>query len=359
MKVGGLVGIRGSGRTEIFDLLAAGAGFTASRGRVRQTVAQITPPDERLSVLARIVDADELTPAEFTIVDFEAVGFGESSERQAEWLNVVRTVDLLLVVIPAFLDGDDADAELDSRVDEISTELVIADLVVTESRLGRLDVDLQRAPRDTRSSLDRERELLQVAREVLSEGGHPRGMTLSESDRRLLAGFGFLTLKPVVALLNTDENAVASWEVWMQRLGTLWPYPNTAAAGLSAQVEREADQLDPGDRGDFLDAYGIPNSALARVCAAVYEATSTSTVYTWNEQQVQAWPVTQGATASEFAEMIHSDIARGFISAETIQLDDLVDAGSYAAARRQGLVRKEGRDYEVLDGDVVQVLFSR
>ena len=145
----------------------------------------------------------------------------------------------------------------------------------------------------------------------------------------------------------------------MEAANETWPYPHTAAAAVSAQIEAEAAQLDPDDRRELLESYGIDRSAVGRVSRAVYEATSTSTAYTWNASQVQAWPFPAGTNAVGFAEMIHSDIARGFISAETVSYDELTEAGGYPEARRLGLVRKEGRDYVVKDGDIVQVLFSR
>ena len=362
----GLVGIRGSGRTEILRLLAAGASFSASLGRIEQLVSQVTPPDERLANLGSLLGVKETTPASFTLVDYSAVGFGEAAvrqgspqgDRQAEWISTVRTADLLAPVIPAFVDGDGPEA-VRSRLQEVSSELIVADLLVVESRLKRLTTEIRRAPRTERAGLVREQALLVSLQEGLDAGKHARAVDVSDQDRPLLAGFGFLTLKPAIVLINTGEDAAMDWNRLVDLVREVWPYPHTAAAAVSAQIEAEADQLDPDDRRELLESYDITGSAVGRVSRAVYEAASTSTAYTWNASQVQAWPVPAGTNAVGFAEMIHSDIARGFISAETVSYDELTAAGGYPEARRRGLVRKEGRDYVVKDGDIVQVLFSR
>ncbi len=354
----GLVGIRGSGRTEIVKLLAAGASFSASRGRIDQLVSHVTPPDERLANLGSLLGVKETTPATFTLVDYSSVGFGEAGDRQAEWISAIRTVDLLAPVIPAFLDGDGPEA-IGSRLQEVDAELIVADLLVVESRLKRLTTEIRRAPRTERAGLEREQALLVSLQEGLDAGKHARAVDVSDQDRPLLAGFGFLTLKPAVVLINTGEDAVMNWGRFVELVGGVWHYPHTAAAAVSSQIEAEADQLEPDDRRELLDSYGIAGSAIARVSRAVYQAASMSTAYTWNASQVQAWPIPAGTNAVGFAEMIHSDIARGFIRAETVSYDELAAAGAYPEARRRSLVRKEGRDYLVKDGDIVQILFSR
>lgn len=370
----GLVGIRGSGRTEIVELLAAGASFSASRGRIEQLIAQVTPPDERLENLGSLLGVKEMTPAAFTLIDYASVGFGEAvvrhsspqavrhgspqGDRQAEWISAVRTADVLAPVIPCFLDGDDPEA-VGARLEEVSSELIVADLLVVESRLKRLTTEVRRAPRAERAGLEREQALLVSLQAGLDEGKHARAVDVSDQDRPLMAGFGFLTLKPAVVLINTGEDAAADWGRLVEVVNETWSYPHTAAAAVSAQIEAEAAQLDSDDRRELLESYGIDGSAVGRVSRAVYQATSTSTAYTWNASQVQAWPIPAGTSAVGFAEMIHSDIARGFISAETVSYDELTEAGGYPEARRRGLVRKEGRDYVVKDGDIVQVLFSR
>ncbi|MCY4108515.1 MAG: DUF933 domain-containing protein [Chloroflexi bacterium] len=354
----GLVGIRGSGRTEIVELLASGASFSASRGRIDQLINQVTPPDERLENLGSLLDVKETTPAAFTLIDYASVGFGEAGDRQAEWISAVRTANVLAPVIPCFLDGDGPES-VGARLEEVSSELIVADLLVVESRLKRLVTEIRRAPRAERAGLEREQALLVSLQAGLDAGKHARAVEVSDQDRPLMAGFGFLTLKPAVVLINTGEDAAADWDRLVETANKTWPYPHTAAAAVSAQIEAEAAQLDSDDRRELLESYGIDGSAVGRVSRAVYEATSTSTAYTWNASQVQAWPVPTGTSAVGFAEMIHSDIARGFISAETVSYDELTEAGGYPEARRQGLVRKEGRDYVVKDGDIVQVLFSR
>ena len=166
-------------------------------------------------------------------------------------------------------------------------------------------------------------------------------------------------MKPAAVVLNTNEDAASSWPELISETGSLCPYPHTAAAAVAAQFEAEASLLEPEEAREFLQSSGISGTALERVSRAFHQATETILVYTCNLDQAQAWRVARGSTAIEFAETIHSDIARGFIRAETISHAGLVQAGSYAEARRHGAVRSEGRDYVLRDGDVVEVLFSR
>ena len=356
----GLVGIRGSGRTEIVKLLAAGASFSASLGRIDQLVSHVTPPDERLANLGSLLGVKETTPATFTLVDYSSVGFGEAGDRQAEWISAIRTVDLLAPVIPAFLDGDGPEA-IGSRLQEVAAELIVADLLVVESRLRAVgDGNQARAKRPSAPGLNASKPCWSRCKRASTRESTSRAINVGDQDRRLMTGFGFLTLKPAVVLINTGEDAAMDWDRFVELVTReVWPYPHTAAAAVSAQIEAEADQLEPDDRRELLDSYGIAGSAIARVSRAVYQAASMSTAYTWNASQVQAWPIPAGTNAVGFAEMIHSDIARGFIRAETVSYDELAAAGAYPEARRRSLVRKEGRDYLVKDGDIVQILFSR
>ncbi len=354
----GLIGLMGSGRSTLLDLVSGGSTFAAERtGRFTARAALVSPGDERLDWLTGFYSARKSVLPEFTYVDYEAVGLGEGGGREAEWLNALQPVDVLAAVLPVFLD-EGAEDSVARRLAEVSADLVVADLSVVENRLERLDHDLERAPRVDRPSLESERDVLVGLRAALEDGTHLRALEWDEARRTLVRSFGFMTMKPMVVVLNTGEDGAAGWAAECDRVRELWPFPGTGVMACSAAIEAEAGEL--GEDGDeILAALGIEGAAGARLAAAVVEAAGLIPIYTGSESEARAWLARRGASALDFAGTIHTDIGRGFIRAEVISLDDLRAAGSEAEARRQGLIRSEGKQHVLEAEDVVNVLFSR
>jgi len=321
-------------------------------------MCRITPPDVRLTKLASRLRVSPKTQAAYTLIDYRGIGLGEASDRHAEWIGAIRTLDWLAPVIPAFLEQTNSEG-LQAQVRQLSTEMVISDLAVIESRLIRITSELRRAPRSERADLEQEIALLLSVQSQLEKGIHLTELEISDRKMRILSGFSFLTLKPAVILINTDESAVDQWSSLSELVSKTWPSQRAALVPISAQMEEEANQLEANDRQQFLESYGIGRSATERVSQAVYAATATATAYTWNASQVQAWPVPAGTTAIEFAEMIHSEISKGFISAETLSYNAFMKARTFEEAKRFGAIRREGREYIVKDGDILKILFSR
>jgi len=354
-----LIGVRGSGRSTLLELVAGGRTFGAERtGRFTARAATISPSDPKLERLAAFYSSRKVVTAEFTLVDYEGVGLGESSGREAEWLNAMQRVDVLVAVLPVYLDEGRSDS-VQRRLAEVSADLVIADLTTVENRLERLERDLERAPRVERANLVSEQELHGGLKEALEDGVHLRALEWDETRLKAIGSFGFMTMKSMVVVLNTGEDDVAGWEEAREQAAKLWPYPGTGVAAVSAAIEAEAMELPGDERGEILDMLGIDIPAKTRLIEAVMAAAEVFTVYTGSETEARAWSVPGGTTALGFAGIIHTDLAQGFIRAEVIPLDELEEAGSEAEARRRGLIRSEGKDYELKPDDVVTVLFSR
>ncbi|MDP6350503.1 MAG: DUF933 domain-containing protein [Chloroflexota bacterium] len=354
----GLIGLMGAGRSTLLDLVSGGSAFAAERtGRFTARAALVIPPDPKLDWLTEFYAARKSVLPEFTYLDYDAVGLGEGGGREAEWLNALQPVDVLAAVLPVFLDEGAADS-VARRLAEVSADLVVADLAVVENRLERLANDLKRAPRVEWPAVESEREVLAGLRATLEDGTHLRALEWDEARRTLVRSFGFMTMKPMVVVLNTGEDEAAGWAVECDRVRELWPFPGTGVMACSATIEAEAGEL--GEDGDeTLGAFGIEGAAGARLAEAVVEAAGLIPIYTGSESEARAWLVDRGTTALDFAGKIHTDIARGFIRAEVIPLDSLAAAGSEAEARRRGQIRSEGKEHVLEAEDVVNVLFSR
>ena len=353
-----LIGVRGSGRSTLLDLVSGGRTFAAERtGRFTARAARMAPADPKLDWLTEFYSSRKAVLPEYTFVDYEAVGLGDGGGREAEWLNALQPVDVLAVVLPVFLDQGRADS-VQRRLADVTADLVVADQTAVENRLERLERDLPRAPKVDRPAMESERDLQLSLRAALEEGRHLRSLEWDEARLNSVRSFGFVTMKPMVVVVNTGEDDAGEWETACELVRELWPYPGTGVMACSAAIEVEARELG-ADGSEILEMLGIERAADARLSEEVARAAGMMTVYTGSETETRAWLAPRGASALDFAGMIHSDLARGFIRAEVIQLDVLGEAGSEAEARRQGLIRSEGKGYELQPGDLLTVLFSK
>jgi ribosome-binding ATPase YchF (GTP1/OBG family) len=237
----------------------------------------------------------------------------------------------------------------------LEEELVLADLEVVERRLQKLGPGLKRKPTDAEV---REEELLARVRGPLSEGVALRAQGLTAEESRSLRGFQFLSLKPILHCLNLAEGDVADRDERLAELDETGKRPGTLIGWISAAVEAEVAALAPGEQRTFLDALGLPEPALHRVVRDAYTLLGLASFFTVGEDEVRAWTITAGATALEAAGAVHSDIARGFIRAEVIGWAELLEVGSLAEARRRALLRLEGKDYPVRDGEICHFRFN-
>jgi ribosome-binding ATPase YchF (GTP1/OBG family) len=240
----------------------------------------------------------------------------------------------------------------------LEEELVLADLEIVERRLARLGPGLKRKPTDAEQ---REHALLARVHGPLEQGVSVRAHDLAVEELRVLRGFQLLSAKPILHCLNLADGDVADREPRLAQLleavgGSA--APGTMVGWVSAAVEGEIARLPPDERPGFLEALGLPEPALHRVLRDAYALLGLASFFTVGEDEVRAWTIVAGASALEAASAVHSDIARGFIRAEVIDWRELLEAGSLAEARRRGLLRLEGKDYSVKDGEICHFRFN-
>jgi ribosome-binding ATPase YchF (GTP1/OBG family) len=244
-------------------------------------------------------------------------------------------------------------------LEQLDLEFVLADLAVVDRRLERLRGAGRHGPPAEREANEREAILLDRLRARLVEGHAIRDESLEMEEEKSLRGFRFLTQKPVLILLNVGEGDLAAAPGRVAEMVSRYPHRHALIDALSARIEMELGQLDPEEAAVFGAELGIAESSLDRVIGLSYRLLGLISFLTAGPDEVRAWPIPDGSTAVDAAAAIHTDLAKGFIRAETVQYEDLVVLGAMAEARRHGKLRSEGKTYRVRDGDVLEILFSK
>jgi len=357
-----IVGLPGSGKTTVFNALTGGHAETGgfSGGRAAPNVAVVKVPDERLDRLAALFRPRKTTYADVTYVDV-AIPAGAAREGTVnpDVLAQIRNADALLHVARAFDDPGNPDAADPWReVDELDLEFTVADLAVIEKRLERLRTQGRHGTQAEREQAQREEEMLRRVEPHLSEGRPIRAFDLTDDEELLLRGYRFLTQKPVLVLLNVDEGRLPEASAIEAAGRARHAGPRTDVAALAAKIEAEIGELRDPDARAFMDDLGIAEPSRGRVIRLTYALLGLFSFFTAGEDECRAWTLRNGATAVDAAAAIHSDLARGFIRAQVIGVDQLLEAGSMAEARKRGTLRQEGKTYRVHDGDVIEVLFN-
>lgn len=353
----GLVGLPGSGKTTLFNtLVRANAETGGYAGLNKANRGTIRVPDRRVDRLSSLFNPRKTTFATVEYLDIGGITAGagrQEEEQDAGGLSDLRNMDLLVHVLRGFPDLADAPISPAEDFETVELELAIADLEIIERRLSRLSKE---ARSTKRPELVREWQLLERCKEEIEGGGGIRNLEFAPDDEKRLKGYRFLSQKPVLLVLNISEGDLGREA---QRLAALGEYPDRLdTLALCAKVEMEIAQLDEDDAGAFLEDLGIRESALNRMIIASYRLLNLISFFTVGEDEVKAWTVARGVTAPEAAGTIHSDLERGFIRAETLEWESLLDFGGWQAAKERGVLRVEGKQYVVTDGDVINVRFS-
>ena len=282
-----------------------------------------------------------------------------------EMLNTIATADALVAVIRAFEDDSGVECDPEGDYEAIALELLLNDLKKVDNRLERVSAQVQRIGGPDKKRLEDEMHLMEKLKQGLENECPIRAMAFNPDEEKVTRSFQFLTTKPLLVVVNTDENAQDS-EALIERLRA---HDEKRAAGggegakavfmaLSGKTEMEIAQLPPEERTDFLASYGITESGSAKMIRLSYEALGLISFLTAGPPEAHAWTIPRGATAVEAAGAIHSDLARGFIRAQVVRWDDLLKAGSFGEARKHATLRIEGKEYIVQDGDVIEIMFS-
>jgi ribosome-binding ATPase len=357
-----IVGVPGSGKTTVFNALTGGhaetGGFSGSRAA--PNVAVVKVPDEQVDRLSALFAPKKTTYADVTYVDV-AIPAGAAREGtiNPDVLALVRNADALLHVARAFDDPTAPTATDPWRdVDNLDLEFTVADLSVIEKRIEKLKTQGRHGSQAERDIAAREEELLQRLEPHLSEGSPIRSFGLTSDEEALLRGYRFLTQKPVLVVLNIDEGRLPEASALEVAGRERYPQPESDVAALAGKIESEIAELSDEDARPFMDDLGIAEPSRGRVIRLTYALLGLFSFYTAGEDECRAWTLRSGSSAVDAAGAIHSDLARGFIRAEVIGVDDLLAAASMAEARKRGTLRQEGKSYVVRENDVINVLFN-
>jgi GTP-binding protein YchF len=345
----GIIGPTQSGKTTSFFALTGRAPEDAGMAGKHQAIVPV--PDERLDVLLTMYPRDKRVPATVEFSDY-----GEIPRDSASYWSNVRLCDALVHIVPGFdpLSREDRGPEsIAAAYNGFRADLSVADIDILERRAGKLKTQVKR-PTKTRELDQKELALVEKLLEMAGSGESLASVELPENEDKFIRGFRLLTRKPELVLINLSENA------WTEKPDLHGMFPEGAKTiEMCALLEHELAQLDESERGEFAEAYGITQPVGPRAISAAYETTGNIRFYTVGKEEVRAWTLETGSTAPEAAGKVHTDMARGFIRAKTIAYGDLKEAGSEKTAKEKGLVRLEGKDYTVQDGDVIEFHFSK
>jgi GTP-binding protein YchF len=357
-----IVGLPGSGKTTVFNALTGGHAETGGFGgsRAAPNIGVVKVPDDRLDRLSELFRPKKTTPADVTYVDV-AIPAGAAREGtvQPDVLAQIRNADALLHVARAFADPASASPPDPWRdIGDLDVEFTLADLQVVEKRLEKLRTSGRHGSASEREQTALEEELLARLEPLLAEGQPLRAVGLTDDEERRLRGYRFLTQKPVLVVLSIDESQLAVVASIEEEGRARYAQPHTDVAALAGKIEAEIAQLSSDDAAPFMEDLGIAEASRGRVIRLTYALLGLFSFFTVGEDECRAWTLATGATAVDAAGAIHTDLARGFIRAEVVSYDDMIACASMAEARRRGVLRVEGKAYEVRDGDVIQVLFN-
>ncbi|MFH1277789.1 MAG: DUF933 domain-containing protein [Candidatus Eisenbacteria bacterium] len=355
MKVG-ILGLPTSGKTTLYNLLTGSGADTTpfGSGKREANLGVVKVPDDRLERLAVLYGSKKITHAEISFVDLAGIpGDDRAAERAEDLLPHLRDADALALVLRDFesphAPGDRVDPAAD--LGEIRSDLIVSDLSIVEKKLGHLEKE----KRSGDPAKVREYELFVRAKECL-EGAHRLAtLDFTDDEKKQISGYGFLTMKGLILLRNIGEDRPPKAP---EALTVRAAQMHAPLVSLNALLEHEVRSLPEEDRETYYREYGIEGHGRSRFIRGAYEALDLITFFSAAPNEARAWPIPRGMNARRAAGKIHTDLERGFIRAEVIELETLIELGGEKHAKEKGKMRLEGKEYIVQDGDVILVRFS-
>jgi GTP-binding protein YchF len=362
MLKAGIVGLPNVGKSTLFNALVANSQAQAANFpfcTIEPNVGTVAVPDSRLEKLRQISNSKETVPTRVEFVDIAGLVAGASQGEGLgnKFLANIREVDAIVHVVRCFEDDDvihvsgSVDPVRDAEI--INLELALADASQIEKRRERLKKQLR-----TCKEAQQEDDLLSRIAAELDVGGAARNLALSEADLGLVKPLGLLTAKPIIYAANVSENELACGNRFVEEVSHLAAKEAAETVKVSAQVESELIELGIDERNDYLEGLGVSEGGLGSLISATYHLLGLRTYFTTGEKETRAWTIRAGMTAPQAAGVIHTDFERGFIRAQTIGYEQLLEAGSLGQAKAKGWLRSEGKEYVVAEGDVMEFLFN-
>ncbi|CDM98281.1 redox-regulated ATPase YchF [Limnospira indica] len=362
MLTAGIVGLPNVGKSTLFNALVANAKAQAANFpfcTIEPNVGVVAVPDERLQVLAKISNSEQIVPTRIEFVDIAGLVQGASQGEGLgnQFLSHIREVDAIVQVVRCF-ENDDI-IHVSGSVDPVR-DIEIINLELAYRDLSQVERRIERTRKQARTSKEAQLELgaLEKIAAVLNDGKSARLVDLSEEEAEAIKGLGLLTRKPIIYAANVSEDDLATGNEWVEKVRAIASQENAQVVIISAQVESELVELSDSEKQEFLESLGVQEGGLKSLIAATYKLLGLRTFLTTGPKETRAWTIHEGMSAPQAAGVIHSDFERGFIRAETVAYQDLVTHGSMNAAKDKGLVRSEGKEYIVQEGDVMLFRFN-